>query len=197
MVVAIIGILSAMLLPAMSRAKGKARASECLNNLKQLGIGAIMYSADNEDTLPQSSHEHASWVGRLQPYTGTAVYRCPDDKNRTRVYSYAINDFLTARPFGAETLDYSKWTLLPSPSDTFYLAECDDQYESSDHFHFADSGAGGYSPAVFRTQVAVKRHDSAANFLYADGHAAKISWIQVVQHLQASGDPFVRPTGNP
>ena len=196
-VVAIIAILAALLLPALAKAKGKARATACLNNLKQLGLGAMMYCDDNDDTLPQSSHAHASWVGRLQPYTGTNVYRCPDDNNKQRLYSYAINDFLTVHPFGAETLDFSRHTSLPSPSDTFYVAECDDLYEGADHFHFADDSAGGYTPAVFPTQVAVKRHESGANYLFGDGHAGKLAWAKVLQQIQATGDRLVRPDGNP
>jgi prepilin-type processing-associated H-X9-DG protein len=125
------------------------------------------------------------------------VYRCPDDKNQQRVYSYAINDFLTLHPFGAESLNYSKLTTVPSPSATFYVAECDDKYENSDHFHFADVSAGGYSPSVFPTQVAVKRHDSGANYLFADGHVAKLAWSKVLQQIQAAGDRLVKPDGNP
>jgi len=196
-VIAIIAILAAMLLPALSKAKAKARATACLNNLKQLGLGAVMYCGENEDTLPQSSHGKASWVGRLQPYTGTNVYRCPDDKNKLRIYSYAINDFLTLHPFGAETLNFSKLTTIPSPTETFYIGECDDDYESVDHFHFADTSAGGYSPAVFPTQVAVKRHDSGANYLFVDGHAAKLPWAKVLKQIQTPGDRLVRPNGNP
>jgi prepilin-type N-terminal cleavage/methylation domain-containing protein/prepilin-type processing-associated H-X9-DG protein len=196
-VIAIIAILAAMLLPALARAKGKARATACLNNLKQLGLGAVMYYSDNEDTLPQTSHEHASWVGKLQPYTGTNVYRCPDDKNKQRLYSYAINDFLSVHPFGAETLDFSKLTSLPSPSETTYICECDDHYEGADHFHFADQSAGGYSAAVFPTQVAVKRHDTGANYLFADGHASKLTWPNVLRQIQTVGDRLIQPTGNP
>jgi prepilin-type N-terminal cleavage/methylation domain-containing protein/prepilin-type processing-associated H-X9-DG protein len=195
-VIAIIAILAALLLPALSRAKEKARATACLNNLKQLGLGAMMYCGDNGDTFPQSSHGQASWVGKLQPYTGTNVYRCPDDKNKQRLYSYAINDFLTRHPFGAETLDFSKLTSLPSPSETFYIAECDDKYEGADHFHFADTSAGGYSPAVFPSQVAVKRHESGANYLFADGHAAKLMWPKVLKQIQTTGDRLVRPDGH-
>ena len=196
-VIAVIAILASLLLPALAKAKTKVRATACLNNLKQLGIGATMYCDDNEDTLPQSAHQHASWVGRLQPYTGTNVYRCPVDKNENRLYSYAVNDFLTAHPFGAANLDFSKLTSLPSPSDTFYVGECANEYESVDHFHFADASAGGYSPAVFPTQVAVTRHEAGANYLFADGHVEKLRWANVSQRIQATGDRLVRPDGNP
>ncbi len=196
-VIAIIAILAAMLLPVLSRAKQKARATSCLNNLRQIGLGAVMYCGENNDTLPQSSHGHASWVGTLQRYTGTNVYRCPDDKNQHRVYSYAMNDFLTLHPFGVETLNFSRLTTLPAPSTTCYIAECDDKYEDADHFHFADASAGGYSPAVFPLQVAVKRHESGANYLFADGHVAKIAWAKVLQQIQVTGDRLVRPDGNP
>ncbi len=52
-VIAIIAILAALLLPALARAKAKAKDITCLNNMKQWGLGFKMYADDNGDQVPE------------------------------------------------------------------------------------------------------------------------------------------------
>ena len=51
-VIAIIAILAAMLLPALNKARDKARAITCVSQMKQVGQGVVMYCNDNDDFLP-------------------------------------------------------------------------------------------------------------------------------------------------
>ena len=55
-VIAIIAILAALLLPALAKAKEKARATACLNALKQWSLAFTMYAQDNEDAVPEEGN---------------------------------------------------------------------------------------------------------------------------------------------
>ena len=60
-VIAIIAILAALLLPALSKAKAQAKQTQCLENMKQLGLAFIMYVDDNRDVMPANGSDGAGW----------------------------------------------------------------------------------------------------------------------------------------
>jgi len=113
-VISVITLIIAILLPALSRAKEKAREVTCLNNLKQLQICAKLYSMDNDGFLPPNRYayniatkapslgfsEKLTWCAGLAPFDTTTenvergllfpynkstdIYRCPSDMARVR-----------------------------------------------------------------------------------------------------------------
>ena len=90
--IGIIALLSAMLFPAIARAKGRAKTESCKNNLRQMGKALAMYEGDFRyypgagdcavatNQWPYLLRSTNSWVVRISPYLGTdpLIFSCPE-----------------------------------------------------------------------------------------------------------------------
>jgi prepilin-type N-terminal cleavage/methylation domain-containing protein/prepilin-type processing-associated H-X9-DG protein len=114
-VVVIIGLLIAMLLPAVQAARAAARRSQCANNMRQIGLAIHQYADVHRGRFPKMWHEDEitkSWIYALAPHLESVdeIRLCPDDAQRLeresdRLTSYALNGYLR-EPTKTEELVY-------------------------------------------------------------------------------------------
>ncbi len=197
-VVVIGAVLLSLSAVAWNDAVARARSTQCLANLRGIGAATMAYAADNDMTLPATTHQRRaglkSWTISLQPYaSGTISFRCPSDPDRESAYSYVLNDFLTPNPSGAADLNFSRLSRLDRPGATLLFAEAVPDL-NSDHFHFAAYRGGSLPAGIFAGQVDVERHRHGANYLFADGHVEHLPWTQARARLAEPGNRFVDPT---
>ncbi len=138
-------IPAAMLLPALARAKQRASAIQCMNNVKQLNLGLIMYANDSKDQFPSGT----TWCDALMPYVkNPATFVCSQGKPGQRS-CYAFNAKLAGRELKE----------VQSPAQTVMIFEID----------------GGWNVAGGRELLpATPRHSGAYTVGFVDGHAEMV-----------------------
>ena len=86
-VIAIIGILAGILLPVLSRARESARKTQCMSNVKQIGMGLIMYANENSEIFPSSTATNPAMASLNLLYdtyiSDNKVFNCPSDTTVT------------------------------------------------------------------------------------------------------------------
>ena len=194
-VIAIIAILAAILFPVFARAREKARQTSCLSNVKQIGLGVIMYCQDYDEMYPKYSLSGVpstvnSWNEVLDPYIkNTQIFRCPSlpgaslgyGVNWRHVICYPAIDSSLGREVGLAN--------ITEPASTLILTDS--------HNGTTGEGTGGYSaiycphcystPPYSLVNYAISsRHNEGANVLLCDGHAKWYKTTEVLRTDSAS-----------
>ena len=201
-VIAIIAILAGLLLPALSRAKEKARSIGCLNNLKQLQLCWQMYTDDYNGTIPPNDASGAvslagSWIegdarveidskniekAVLFPYNKSAkIYHCPSDRstvlrfpNRLRNRSVSMSTGLAHNNPDFKIV-IAKYAGIVDPPPSGALVFLDEDPNS------IQNGSLGIRRPALKIydywNLPGSRHDYGCNLSFADGHAEHWKWL--------------------
>ncbi|MBI4026443.1 MAG: type II secretion system protein [Verrucomicrobia bacterium] len=218
-VIAIISILAALLLPALNRAKEIAMQAQCINDVRQLGVGLTLYVNENEGCFPSPQapavcYDYGGWVSQIRPYVmpGTnalstsSVFYCPvkikpgTSGPASGKWPYAMNHDLRCNASG--TRPDKKISEVVDQSKAMAFTE-NGVYGDVLHGPFLQYGLYGHPAGP---QVAAPAHGGKGLPIgYVDGHAE--FWRRVPPFSEYQTDftlPWthrsffgIRQTGNP
>jgi len=200
-VIAIIAILAALLLPALSQAKEKGRQVACVANLKQLQIAWQLYTDDNNGLMCSNmSNENGTAAAALT--NSWVIGNAPADANQAdiqngSIFKYTPNIGVYHCPSDRSTLNNTGAPRLRSYSLDFYLNNGNQYYSSQNVvrlldvqspvkvFTFLDEDANSIDDGEFLIFYAAdnrwlnmpsSRHNQAAEIAYLDGHVLRCRW---------------------
>ncbi|MCB0824554.1 MAG: prepilin-type N-terminal cleavage/methylation domain-containing protein [Armatimonadetes bacterium] len=188
-VIAIIAILAAILFPVFARAKGAAKATQCMSNQRNLGIAMLLYQADYDDTFCLAAYATDTgfnlWLDILDPYVkNKQIWLCPG--------SEVSEKDLSGEPtshFGYNELyltdilpDFSNFdghravasTALGSPAETVVFSSAKASIEGS---WCGDDGKHLLPPSAADTDCWGRPDPTfalGATIFWADGHAKRL-----------------------
>jgi len=188
-VIAIIAVLAAMLLPALAKAREKARQAVCINNLKQIGMGIFMYAQDYDEWIIPEHNGNMYWNYLLEDlgYVETemaptatgpvlkGIFSCPSetaghaaDGGNWYKTNYGINLSISNNRPGVEFYRQKRLGDIKDPGETCLVGDSK-----------GGGGTTGYSSRATRlgrNKVAL-RHSGGWNCLFVDGHVEHLSDI--------------------
>jgi len=200
-VIAIIGILTAMLLPVVTKSKGKAQRIACVSNVKQVGLGIILWAHDHEGKYPwlvqPNDGGSYSLAAAWQHFQVTSndmgsprVLHCPLDRQRQIAESFNGGNGLTTLQNGA--LSYAVGTEASEGNPSMHIA-VDRNISGMDGKRCTLAGI----PVPFSTTLnpfnggtgwTTETHPGEGNMAMADGSAQLFNQFQLLGHLQNTGD---------
>jgi len=189
-VIAIIAILAAMLLPALSAARERARAANCVNKLKQIGTGTMMYVQDFQEYYPKAFMY--SGVGWPQGYINLGYVQsledfvCPsfsgikpsDKQSNGYEYGYSYSHYgINYNSIGSSQRESkgdipAQLSQIAIPSDTIYSA--DTVVDNSLGTATEKSSYLLYDAYGDKTGSPHPRHGKSCNIVWCDGHVSSI-----------------------